>query len=46
MSSYKKHMKPEHIRNRLFIRRRKGDTMQVVLAGNVQMQTGNKNRKE
>lgn len=45
MSSYKKHTKPEHTRNRLFIRR-KGDTMQVVFAGNVQMQTGNKNRKE
>lgn len=46
MSSYKKHTKPEHTRNRLFIRRRKGDTVQVVFAGNVQMQTGNKNRKE
>lgn len=46
MSSYKKHTKPEHTRNRLFIRRRKGDTMQVVFAGNVQMQTGNKNRND
>lgn len=46
MSSCKKHMKPEHTRNRLFIRRRKGDTMEVVFEGNVQMQTGNKNRKE
>lgn len=48
MSSYKKHVKSEHTRNRLFIRRGKGDTMQVVFVGNLhlQMQTGNKNRKE
>lgn len=45
MPSCKKHTKPEHTRNRLFIRR-KGNTMQVVFVGNIQMQTGNKNRKE
>lgn len=39
-------MKSDHTRNRLFIRRGKGDTMQVVFTEKVQMQTGNKNRKE
>lgn len=39
-------MKSDHTRNRLFIRRGKGDIMQVVFTEKVQMQTGNKNRKE
>lgn len=46
MSSYKKHKKAEHTTNTLFIRRGEGDTTEVVSTGNVQMQTGNKNRKE